>query len=87
MKEKGRNKWTKEETDALVNAWRDAFVELESHKNPVAWKCIQESVNAKGGGKTLNQIKKKLSNLKDRYKEAKERNKRSDFFPGFGFQV
>ena len=77
MTEKGRNKWTKEETDALVNAWRDAFVELESHTNPVAWKCIQESVNAKGGGKTLDQIKKKLSNLKDRYKEAKEKNKRS----------
>ena len=77
MTEKGRNKWTKEETDALVNAWRDAFVELESHKDPVAWKCIQESVNAKGGGKTLDQIKKKLSNLKDRYKEAKEKNKRS----------
>ena len=75
--QKMRNQWTKEQTDAMVNAWRESFVELESHKNPAAWRRIQEAVNKKGEEKTLEQVKKKLSNLKDRYKEAKEKNKRS----------
>ena len=74
--EKSKSKWTASETDALVYAWRECFVDLESHRNPLAWKKILEAVNKKGK-KTLDQAKKKLRNLKDRYKEAKERSKRS----------
>ena len=73
----GQNRWTLEETDALVYAWRDSFVELESHKNPAAWRKIVEAVNKVGDGKSTDQAKKKLRNLKDRYKEAKNKNKRS----------
>ena len=73
----GQNRWTLEETDALVYAWRDSFVELESHKNPAAWRKIVEAVNKVGDGKSTDQAKKKLRNLKDRYKEAKDKNKRS----------
>ena len=34
--QKVRNQWTKEQTDAMMNAWRESFVELESHNNPAA---------------------------------------------------
>eukprot|EP00794_Sanderia_malayensis_P011444 gene11445-12639_t len=74
---KAKNIWTQEETDALVLAWCDSFVELESHKNPAAWRKIVEAVNEVGNGKTKDQANKKLRHLKDRYKEAKDKNKRS----------
>lgn len=76
--EKPSSKWSIAETDALVYAWRDSFVELESAKSATAWRRILETVNEKGNGrKTLEQVKKKLRNLKDRYKEAKAKSKRS----------
>lgn len=75
--EKGKNRWTTAETDALVFSWRESFVDLESHKNPVAWKRILEAVNKKGKKRTLDQVKKKLRNLRDRYKDAKDKNKKS----------
>ncbi len=53
-------------------------MDLESHKNPEAWRRILNAVNQKGNGKkTLEQAKKKLRNLKDRYKDAKDKNKKS----------
>ncbi len=75
--QKERVHWTTEQTDALVNAWQDAFVELESHKNPQAWKRIMAAVNKAGKQRSLDQIKKKLNALKDKYKEAKAKNKKS----------
>ncbi len=69
--QRGRSLWTTGQTDVLVNSWRDAFVELESNKNSRAWKRILEKVNKAGGKRTLEQIKKRLSYLKDRHKEAK----------------
>eukprot|EP00794_Sanderia_malayensis_P008466 gene8466-9373_t len=74
---KAKNRWTQEETDAVVLAWRDSFVELESHKNPAAWRKIVEAVNEVGSGKTKDQAKKKLRNLKDHYMEGKDKNKRT----------
>eukprot|EP00794_Sanderia_malayensis_P005760 gene5760-6463_t len=70
---KAKKRWTQEETDALVLAWRDSFVQLKSHKNPAAWRKIVEAVNEVGSGKTKDQAKKKLRNLKDRYKEAQDK--------------
>ena len=70
-------KWSTAQTDALVYAWRDCFVDLESHKNPAAWRTILQNVNETGSKKSMDQVKKKLRNLKDRYKEAKEKNKKS----------
>ena len=75
--EKGKIRWTAAETDALVFSWRESFVDLESHKNPAVWKRILEAVNEKGNKRTLDQIKKKLRNLRDRYKDAKDKNKKS----------
>ena len=75
--QRGRSCWTTAQTDVLVNAWREAFVELESHKNPRAWKEILNKVNKAGGKRTLDQVKKRLSYLKDKYKDAKAKNKRS----------
>ena len=75
--DKGKGRWTAAETDALVFSWRDCFVELESHKNPAAWRRIIAVIKTKGSGKTTEQAKKKLRNLKDRYKDAKDKNKNS----------
>eukprot|EP00794_Sanderia_malayensis_P002667 gene2667-3084_t len=68
--QKGRRAWTTAQTDVLVNAWREAFVELESHKNPRAWKQILIKVNEAGEKRTLEQVKKRVSYLKDKYKDA-----------------
>eukprot|EP00794_Sanderia_malayensis_P002276 gene2276-2620_t len=54
---KAKNRWMQGVTDAFVLAWPDSFVELESHKNPAAWRKIVEA---------------------ERYKEAKDENKRSE---------
>ena len=75
--DKGRNKWSAEQTDTLVASWRECFVQLESHKNHEAWRKIIAAVNKKGSAKTVSQGKKKLQNLKDRYKDAKSKHKRS----------
>ena len=75
--EKGTCGWSAAQTDALINSWRECFVELESHKNAEAWRRILSAVNKKGSNKTMEQAKKKLRNLKDRYKEAKEKSKKS----------
>ena len=75
--EKGTCRWSAVQTDTLVNCWRECFVELESHRNAEAWRRILSADNKKGSSKTLEQAKKKLQNLKDRYEEAKEKNKKS----------
>eukprot|EP00794_Sanderia_malayensis_P014503 gene14503-16011_t len=74
---KGRRAWTTAQTDVLVNAWREAFVELESHRNNRAWKQILIKVNEAGEKRTLEQVKKRVSYLKDKYKDAKAKNKKS----------
>ena len=75
--DKRRNRWSAEQTDTLVSSWRECFVQLESHKNAEARRKIIAAVNKKGPAKTVWQGKNKLQNLKDRYKDAKSKKKRS----------
>ena len=72
-----RNTWSVQQTDVLVNAWKDAFVQLESHKNPKVWKSILLKVNEAGEKRTVDQIKKRINYLKDKYKDAKAKNLKS----------
>eukprot|EP00794_Sanderia_malayensis_P000021 gene21-611_t len=74
--EGGSGRWSVEQTDALVHTWRECFADLVIHRNP-AWRRILGKVNEKGIEKTMEQEKKKLRYLKDRYKEAADTNKRS----------
>ncbi len=62
---KNRTQWTEDETVALVFAWRECFVDLESHKNPAAWKRIVAEITEKGSGKTVEQAKNKIRKLKE----------------------
>ncbi|XP_065065190.1 uncharacterized protein LOC135691266 [Rhopilema esculentum] len=75
--DRSRSKWSRAQTDTLVNSWKDEFDELENNRNPLAWKRILRDINRKGGKKSMDQLKKKLRNLKDRFKEAKKRSKSS----------
>ena len=75
--EKLSGKWSTAQTGAHANACKDCFADLESRKNPAAWRTILQNVNETGGKKSIDQAKKKLRNLKDRYKEAKENSKKS----------
>ncbi len=77
--QRSRNKWSAQQTNVLVNAWKwkDAFVQLESHKNPKVWKAILFKVNEAGEKRTVDQIKKRINYLKDKYKEAKAKNLKS----------
>eukprot|EP00112_Aurelia_sp_Birch-Aquarium-sp1_P001340 Seg11412.1 transcript_id=Seg11412.1/GoldUCD/mRNA.D3Y31 product="hypothetical protein" protein_id=Seg11412.1/GoldUCD/D3Y31 len=65
-------RWTEKQTKTLVLKWKDNITELESSRNRQAWLKIMEEVNKQGSKKTPSQGKKKLSNLKDTYKKAKE---------------
>ena len=75
--DRSRSKWSRAQTDTLVNSWKEEFDELENNRNPLAWKRILRDINYKGGKKSMDQLKKKLRNLKDRFKEAKKRSKSS----------
>ena len=50
---KERIYWTIEQTDALVNAWKEAFIELQSHKSPQSWKRTFAVVNKAGNQKEV----------------------------------
>ena len=71
-----RSNWTAAETEALVQAWKDNFLQLESMQKNDVWKKIVNIV-CKHGEKTLKQCKDKLRNLKDLYKIAKDSNKKN----------
>ena len=71
-----RTTWSTVEQEVLVHAWKDNYKELESVHNSVAWAKILSAVLTVGE-KSLKQCKDKIKNLKERYKEAKDKNKKS----------
>ena len=56
--EKGKNKSSTDQTDTLVSAWRECFVQFESHRNLDSWLKILAGVNKKGPAKTMLRIRK-----------------------------
>ena len=80
----GKNcRWSERQTRSLIKEWKDNVTELESSRNRQAWLKIISNVNKNGPDKTVDQAKKKLSNLKDAYKKAKENNRKSGAAPEF----
>jgi len=71
-----RTTWSSTEQSVLVNSWKENFDLLNSIQRSEAWQTIHSSV-CSVGGKTLKQCKDKIRNLKDQYKEAKDKNRRS----------
>ena len=80
----GKNcRWSERQTRSLIKEWKDNVTELESSRNRQAWLKIISNENKNGPDKTVDQAKKKLSNLKDAYKKAKENNRKSGAAPEF----
>lgn len=76
--QKGQNRFSEEQLKVLVNSWLNLHETCETNQSSVAWKAITEMVNAeRGSKKTRNQIKRKISNMKQEYKAVKYRNGRS----------
>ena len=73
-----RDRWSKEQTDSLVNAWKEFNSKLGSLTKASEWLKIKEKVNSAIPSKEMKQIKTKIKNLKDMYKKfAKGNNRRS----------
>ena len=73
--DKNTSRWSIEQTDALVNAWRENVDELDTYVDHETWCKILRLVNKRGSIKTILQVKKKLRNLKDRYKLLRSQNR------------
>jgi len=71
-----RANWSLAEEDILVIAWKENVLHLETTDKNLAWTKIASSV-CSVGNKTLKQCKDKIRNLKDLYKAAKDKNKRT----------
>ena len=69
-----RGIWTESEENVLVRTWAENFEQLETVSKNEAWVKILSAV-LKVGDKTLKQCKDKIRNLRDQYKEAKDKNK------------
>ena len=82
-KEEKNCRWSEIQARSLIKEWKENVTELESSRNRQAWTKIINNVNKNGPKKTVNQAKKKLSNLKDAYKKAKDNNKKSGAAPDF----
>eukprot|EP00112_Aurelia_sp_Birch-Aquarium-sp1_P016995 Seg390.4 transcript_id=Seg390.4/GoldUCD/mRNA.D3Y31 product="Myb/SANT-like DNA-binding domain-containing protein 1" protein_id=Seg390.4/GoldUCD/D3Y31 len=82
-KEEKNCRWSEIQARSLIIEWKENVTELESSRNRQAWTKIINNVNKNGPKKTVNQAKKKLSNLKDTYKKAKDSNKKSGAAPDF----
>ena len=82
-KEEKNCRWSEIQARSLIKEWKENVTELESSRNRQAWTKIINNVNKNGPKKTVNQAKKKLSNLKDAYKKAKDNNKKSGTAPDF----
>lgn len=72
--EMGRAYWSFEEQEILVNTWRENFAQFETIFKNEAWNKVLSAVSMVGK-KTLQQCKDKIKNLKELYKEAKDKNK------------
>ena len=60
-----RERWNTQQTEVLVNMWKDHYKELESSKQHSIWILIKNKIDAAKKPKTLRQIKTKIRNLKD----------------------
>ena len=76
-----RESWSKEQTAILVNTWKSLYKEIETFKQASAWVKVKEAVDKGGPPKSVGQVRKKLTGLKDAYKKAKYNNKQTGVSP------
>ena len=71
------DKWTKEQEAYLVAIWAENLDRLESQQSRKVWQDIANKINEKFHLKcSPAQIMRKLKHMKDKYKEAKDWNRR-----------
>ena len=69
--------WSQAEQKLLVSLWVEHFERLESNESRKAWQDIADTLNNKFGcNKTKEKCKSKIKYLTNRYKDAKQWNKR-----------
>ena len=71
------------QTKVLVYRWKQYYNELETAKKHSLWAKIKVEIDKLGNSKPLKQIKDKLRNLKDAYKQACDNNKQTGNSPRF----
>ena len=71
------------QTKALVYWWKEYYNELETAKQHSLWAKIKVEIDKLGNPKSLKQIKDKLRNLKNAYKQARDNNKQTGKPPIF----
>ena len=74
---KKRDHWSTKQTSVLVKCWKEHSFKLESARANEFWNIIRDEVNKHSPEKNLMKCKGKMCNLGDRYKKAKENNKKS----------
>ena len=72
---KKRDRWGKEQTKMLVVLWKENIDDIESARQHAVWLKIKEAIDKLGPSKTVKQLKSKIKNLKDAYKQARDNNK------------
>ena len=78
-----RETWPDIQTNVLVESWKEYFLDLETFKQPSAWLKVKDKVDSAGPEKSMKQIKTKLRNMKDSYRQAKDNNKKTGSSPQF----
>ena len=67
----------------LIYWWKAYYDELQTAKQHSLWAKIKVEIDKLGNLKSLKQIKDKLRNLKDTYKQARVNNKQAGKSPIF----
>ena len=71
------------QTKALVYWWKEYYNDLETAKQQSLRPKIKVEIDKLGNPKSLKQIKEKLWNLKDAYKQTRDNNKQTGKSPIF----
>ena len=71
------------QTKALVYWWKEYYNDLETAKQQSLRPKIKVEIDKLGNPKSLKQIKDKLWNLKDAYKQTRDNNKQTGKSPIF----
>ena len=71
------------QTKALVYWWKEYYNDLETAKQQSLRPRIKVEIDKLGNPKSLKQIKEKLWNLKDAYKQTRDNNKQTGKSPIF----
>ena len=76
-----RDCWMTAQTNPLVYWWKEYYNELETAKQHSLWAKIKVEIYKLRGPMSMKQVKDKLRNLKDAYKQARDNNKQTGKSP------